>query len=183
FKSTTAVPGPARPRISSLEPTAMMRSPPTASASARGRAGSPAHTSPFTNTRSGGTAAATAAGAAGTAARSNATISGHAHRPPPARPSIPRLLRGPSLQCRPGRHEVDETRAWACLMANILVLPGLGSLIAGRRSGWPQAAGALGGFALTLVWLGWVVGAWSRTGSFPLAGGPYLPEGLGGAML
>ena len=78
---------------------------------------------------------------------------------------------------------MDEARAWTSLMTNLLVLPGLGSLLAGRRVGWPQAALALAGFALSTVWLGWFVIAWSRTGSFPLDGGPYLPMGLLGVFL
>jgi len=77
----------------------------------------------------------------------------------------------------------DETRAWACLMTNLLVLPGLGSLLVGRRSGWAQAALALLGFALTLVWLVWFAVTWSGTGEFPLDGGPYLGEGVGGVLL
>jgi len=78
---------------------------------------------------------------------------------------------------------VDEARAWASLMTNLLVLPGLGSLLAGRRAGWGQAALALVGFALSTAWLAWFVVAWSRTGSFPLDGGPYLPLGLLGVLL
>ena len=47
-----------------------------------------------------------------------------------------------------------EKKAWACLAANALVLPGIGSL-AGRRfkTGALQAAGALTGMALILYWL------------------------------
>ncbi|HKN47320.1 MAG TPA: hypothetical protein VJ144_05045 [Candidatus Polarisedimenticolia bacterium] len=78
---------------------------------------------------------------------------------------------------------VDEARAWASLMTNLLVLPGLGSLLAGRRAGWPQAAVALVGFVLSTIWLAWFVVAWWRTGSFPLDGGPYLPMGLLGVFL
>jgi hypothetical protein len=68
-------------------------------------------------------------------------------------------------------------------MTNLLVLPGLGSLMAGRREGWPQAALALAGFALSTVWLLWFVVTWSRTGSFPLDGGPYLPMGALGVVV
>jgi len=78
---------------------------------------------------------------------------------------------------------MDEARAWACLMTNILVLPGLGSLLAGRRVGWLQAAVALGGFALSAAWLAWFVAAVFRDGAFPLDGGPYLPEGALGVLL
>jgi hypothetical protein len=77
----------------------------------------------------------------------------------------------------------DEARAWACLFTNLLVLPGLGSIIAGRRSGWPQAAIALAGFVLTTVWLVWFLAAWSRGGEFPLDPGPYLPVGALGVLL
>jgi hypothetical protein len=51
----------------------------------------------------------------------------------------------------PGRPPApDRHAAWACTLANLLALPGLGSLTAGRRVGWAQAALALVGFALTL---------------------------------
>jgi hypothetical protein len=78
---------------------------------------------------------------------------------------------------------MDEARAWACLMTNLLVLPGLGSLLGGRRAGWAQAALALVGFALSAVWLVWFVAAFLREGGFPLDGGPYLPMGILGVAL
>jgi hypothetical protein len=84
---------------------------------------------------------------------------------------------------RPPAGTDDDTRAWACLMTNLLVLPGLGSLLVGRRIGWLQAGVALLGFAFTLVWLVWFVVTWSETGSFPLDGGPYLGEGIGGVLI
>jgi hypothetical protein len=88
-----------------------------------------------------------------------------------------------SSGARPGREPLDEARAWACLLTNLLVLPGLGSIAAGRRSGWPQAAIALFGFALTTVWLVSFVGAWLRAGEFPLDAGPYLPAGVLGLLV
>ena len=78
---------------------------------------------------------------------------------------------------------MDEARAWACLMTNLLVLPGLGSLLAGRRVGWIQAALALVGFALSALWLVWFGAVFLREGGFPLDGGPYLPVGLAGVLL
>jgi hypothetical protein len=78
---------------------------------------------------------------------------------------------------------MDEARAWACLMTNLLVLPGLGSLLGGRRIGWIQAALALVGFALSAFWLLWFAAALLREGGFPLDGGPYLPGGLTGVLL
>jgi hypothetical protein len=68
-------------------------------------------------------------------------------------------------------------------LTNLLVLPGLGSIAAGRRSGWPQAAAALAGFTLTTVWLVSFLAAWLRSGGFPLDAGPYLPLGLAGLLL
>lgn len=44
----------------------------------------------------------------------------------------------------------DRHAAWACTLANLLALPGLGSLTIGRRVGWAQVALALAGFAVTL---------------------------------
>jgi len=78
---------------------------------------------------------------------------------------------------------MDEARAWASLMTNLLVLPGLGSVLAGRRVGWIQAALALVGFALSAFWLVWFAAALVREGGFPLDGGPYLPLGLAGVLL
>ena len=62
---------------------------------------------------------------------------------------------------------MDQPTAWACLLSNLTALPGLGSLIAGRRSGWAQAALALIGFALTTAWAVRFVAAWIRTRHFP----------------
>jgi hypothetical protein len=58
----------------------------------------------------------------------------------------------------------DRQAAWACTLANLLALPGLGSLSVGRRVGWVQAALALVGFALTIggllrTLLDWVTNA------------------------
>jgi hypothetical protein len=53
------------------------------------------------------------------------------------------------------------------LSANLVVLPGLGSLLLGRRSGWLQAPLALSGLALTITWLVLVLMDWRRTGALP----------------
>lgn len=48
----------------------------------------------------------------------------------------------------------SEGKAWACLMTNVLVLPGLGTLAAGRRAaGLVQTILALAGFVLVCGWL------------------------------
>jgi hypothetical protein len=51
-----------------------------------------------------------------------------------------------------------ETKAWVCLSANALVLPGLGSLYLGERiAGLLQMVLALAGFAVTMAWtLTWI---------------------------
>ncbi|MCC7518933.1 MAG: hypothetical protein IT578_07090 [Verrucomicrobiae bacterium] len=46
----------------------------------------------------------------------------------------------------------DVVAARACLVANLLVLPGLGTRLAGRPGAWPQMALALLGFAALMVW-------------------------------
>jgi hypothetical protein len=74
----------------------------------------------------------------------------------------------------------DEAAAWAALAANLAVLPGLGSLTAGRRVGWLQAALALSGGIVSLAWLAGFVREWIRLGAFPLDGGPDLSSGLAG---
>jgi hypothetical protein len=47
----------------------------------------------------------------------------------------------------------DRHTAWACTLANLLALPGLGSLAAGRKVGWVQAALAVAGFGLVMYGL------------------------------
>ncbi len=50
-----------------------------------------------------------------------------------------------------GPAALDRASARACLWTNLLVLPGLGSLVAGRRVGWAQAGLALAGLG-GFVW-------------------------------
>ena len=63
------------------------------------------------------------------------------------------------------RRPVSRQTAWGCLTTN-LAAPGFGSLVAGRIAGYPQAALALGGLAMT-TFLGvrfivWALANWSR---------------------
>jgi hypothetical protein len=48
------------------------------------------------------------------------------------------------------RETLSRQTAWGCLSTN-LALPGFGSLMAGRASGYPQVALGLGGLVLTLL--------------------------------
>ncbi len=48
------------------------------------------------------------------------------------------------------RRTLSRQSAWGCFTTN-LALPGFGSLMAGRRSGYPQAALGLTGLGLTML--------------------------------
>jgi hypothetical protein len=79
-----------------------------------------------------------------------------------------------------GRPASEEGAAWAGLAVNLLVLPGAGSLMSGRKVGWAQTALALAGFALTAVWLVSALAAWVRAGEITLEAGLDLRVGLAG---
>ena len=103
-------------------------------------------------TRCGAPAAADAA----FCARCGATLgdAGAAHptlAPPPAAPPA-----------APGQPRLTQGVAIAGLLLNILVWPGLGSLIAGRNVGWAQGFLFLLGIPLALVLVGipMMIGAW-----------------------
>jgi hypothetical protein len=69
------------------------------------------------------------------------------------------------------------------LLTNVLVLPGLGSILGGNRVGWVQAPLAIAGFVLTSVWAVSFAVGWVRAGTFPSEGGPHLRLGLVGVAL
>jgi hypothetical protein len=48
---------------------------------------------------------------------------------------------------------LDESKVKAWRAANTFVLPGIGSIMAGRRAGYSQAILATGGFCLSNIWL------------------------------
>ena len=63
------------------------------------------------------------------------------------------------------RQTLSRQTAWGCFTTN-LALPGFGSLVAGRRCGYPQVALTLAGFILTTFcgvrFMLWAVANWSR---------------------
>jgi hypothetical protein len=63
------------------------------------------------------------------------------------------------------RQELSRQTAWGCLTANV-ALPGSGSLLAGRATGYPQLGLALGGLALSLLFglrfIVWYIANWSH---------------------
>jgi hypothetical protein len=78
---------------------------------------------------------------------------------------------------------MDERRALSCLAANLLVLPGLGTFVAGRRSGLLQAALALVGFVLVMLWLTAYVLDWIERGGLPPGAGPHPTWGILGIVV
>jgi hypothetical protein len=77
-----------------------------------------------------------------------------------------------------------EQRAWMALAANLLALPGLGSLLTGSLvAGLAQCALSLTGFAMTIVWLVRVVALMHAAGTLFLDPPPDLRLGLAGIAL
>ena len=56
------------------------------------------------------------------------------------------------------------------MVTNLLVLPGLGSVLAGRKSGYVQIILAVAGFLVTLVALVKIVLVWVQDFQFPADG-------------
>src|SRR6185295_12947044 len=52
---------------------------------------------------------------------------------------------------------LDHRRAWVCVVVNQLAFPGLGTIMAGRRIGFPQAAVMLLGFFLAVGFMAWFI--------------------------
>lgn len=80
-------------------------------------------------------------------------------------------------------HPVDRPTAWACVVANLLVLPGLGSWILGRTIGLIQMALSLVGFGLTTIWACWLVKTWFSLKHIPTDPGPHLGKAILGLAL
>lgn len=79
---------------------------------------------------------------------------------------------------------IGRDKAWTLLLTNALVLPGLGSFLAGRRwAGALQAATALLGFALTVVWLWSYAAEILRLHGLPEGLGPHTALGLAGLLV
>jgi hypothetical protein len=78
---------------------------------------------------------------------------------------------------------LDRSRAKACIAANTFVLPGLGSILAGRKVGYVQAVLAVIGFSLSSLWFIGFVLNFIRTGD-PLDGFlDQLPLAVGSVAL
>lgn len=78
---------------------------------------------------------------------------------------------------------IDRPAAWACTITNLAALPGLGTIAAGRKVGYAQAALALTGFALNLVWAFLLVRDWRAEGALPTDFRPSLWLGIAGVFI
>jgi hypothetical protein len=78
---------------------------------------------------------------------------------------------------------LDRSRVKACIAANTFVLPGLGSILAGRKLGYAQAVLAVMGFSLSSLWFIGFVLHFIRTGDLIEAGLEQLPLALGSIVL
>lgn len=67
----------------------------------------------------------------------------------------------------PEQSPAERTKAWSCLIANLVVLPGLGSVMGGRKTGFLQMMLAIGGFVVTLVALIKIVLFWAHDFQLP----------------
>lgn len=65
----------------------------------------------------------------------------------------------------------------------MVTLPGVGSLMAGRRVGWLQTLLAATGFMLTIWWATTFIVAWVVTRELPTDGGSHLLAGVLGVFL
>jgi hypothetical protein len=78
---------------------------------------------------------------------------------------------------------LDRSKAWSCLVTNLLVMPGLGSIMARRKiAGYLQMALALGGFIVTLVALIRIVLTWAQEFQLPDDPGLYRAAIIGIAV-
>ncbi len=62
----------------------------------------------------------------------------------------------------------DRSSVWAWTLTNLLVLPGLGSLAAGRKVGWAQMGLALTGLGLMVYGLARLIRDWLAAGLEPV---------------
>jgi hypothetical protein len=77
----------------------------------------------------------------------------------------------------------DRSAGRDCLLINLLVLPGFGSLLAGRKVGWAQIPLALGGLVLTPAYFLGAARHWFHTGQFVLEFDRLLAASLAGVLL
>lgn len=73
-----------------------------------------------------------------------------------------------SSSAKGGPKRLDRPTAWGCTLTNLITLPGLGSIAAGRRGvGYPQAVIASLGVVGSFVGIGLFIYKWVVTGHLP----------------
>jgi hypothetical protein len=77
----------------------------------------------------------------------------------------------------------DRLKARDCLLTNLLVLPGMGSVMAGRRVGYAQGFLAIAGMILSLIFAVDVIRDWWTMGELVLPTGRSLLMGGLGVLL
>lgn len=82
----------------------------------------------------------------------------------------------------PGPAGPDRQTAWVCLITNLLVLPGLGSVLGGQRIGYAQIGLGLAGLASSLGFVAAFLQTWFRDAD-PWPGWPAVTAGLVGIAL
>lgn len=55
---------------------------------------------------------------------------------------------------------LSRSKAWFCAVVNQLAFPGLGTIMAGRRIGYLQAAAMLAGFCMATGFIVWFLYGW-----------------------
>ena len=79
---------------------------------------------------------------------------------------------------------LTPSRAWTLLLLNLLVLPGLGSLLGRHRlSGLAQIVLTVAGFVMSVLWFVAFLTACLRDGQLPADGGAYARCGVTGLVL
>jgi len=78
---------------------------------------------------------------------------------------------------------IDKPTAWACLAANLFTVPGVGTVAAGRKIGYLQAALGLVGFGLSVLGFVGILRDWGETGGQPEGMTPSLWVGVAGICL
>jgi hypothetical protein len=73
--------------------------------------------------------------------------------------------------------------ALSWLLTNLLVLPGMGSIMGGRKIGYLQAAMAISGMVLSLVFAVSIVREWWVLRELPELDRRWLVQGVGGILL
>lgn len=77
----------------------------------------------------------------------------------------------------------DRSKGWVCLVTNLLVCPGVGSLMAGRRSGFAELGLALTGTLWMAIALVRLFSLWIQLNRAPPDASSMLRSGMGGLTL